>query len=155
MTPLRICTFVLLVWNAGCQVHEPVDVIGGCVAPVIQSISTDVGTVNIKCDFERAVFLVAVPSRTMTMDELTKIGVLNDPASNILRGTIDGSRWCTIDKVLPPPSSPPENIGWNVQCVSTAVVIDTLAGVDSRAFILGFRKSSDGSVHLDSFEPAR
>ena len=128
------------------QALQPITNIDTCLAPKISGLVEPGEQISVQCSLTRSMLVIAVPSRRPIEKELVDVGVPQDAARAVLRGTrAPGNSWCTVEQVKS--KSEKNEPGWDVVCVQTEVQIDRLSAIhaDSIIFVLN---ASDGRARL-------
>jgi hypothetical protein len=155
MSMRRYVGLVVILATTSCETRDPLARLGGCLnAPGGPTQGKQ--TLDLRCDLQRDIRLIAVPYPAPGEDELLNLGLPRDGVLAVLQASRDpGPDWCTLDQFpVPPPADWPKNrpfptaYRYEVECVPSRVRIHTPAVVQSSRFALSLAASDTGEIDL-------
>jgi hypothetical protein len=155
MSMRRYVGLVVILATTSCETRDPLTQLGGCLnAP--GGPTQGKRTVDLRCDLQRDVRLIAVPYPAPDEDELRKLGLPRDGVLAVLQASRDpGPHWCALDQFpVPPPADWPTNrplptaYRYEAECVPSRVRIHAPAVVQSSRFTLSLATNDTGEVDL-------
>lgn len=106
---------------------------------------TTEGPTTAICTFETEITLVAVPSVTPSVQELSALGIPDVPAELIHGVSLTGDKWCTVEVVKA--SDPAARDGWRTPCTRSSIQIERALLGKGRKIDFSFARDSRGT-HL-------
>jgi hypothetical protein len=161
MSMRRYVGLVVILATTSCETDDPLARLDGCLnAPGGPTLGKQ--TLDLRCDLQRDVRLIAVPYPVPDEDELLKLGLPRDGVLTVLQTARDpGAHWCTLDQFpVPPPVDWPKNrplptaYRYEVECVPSRVRIHTPAVVQSIRFALSLATNDTGEIYLAGLRAA-
>jgi hypothetical protein len=102
-------------------------------------------------------FLVSLPGRKITVDELTKAGLSKDAADILATSSPQRSRWCSVEEFEYTPPTPNDNRKEipiaTTNCLTTDLEIRQVMQTRATKMRVTLAKSTSGLFILDKLEP--
>jgi len=149
---------VVTMLTVGCRDHLPRSLaqFDTCVAGGVYSLRQGEQRVQVECNLQEPLFLVGLPGRAITREELLTAGLSKELADMLGTSSLQGSRWCALEEFeykRPTRDDKESDIPIaTTNCLTTDVEIRTI--VQSRASRLRVTlvRSPSGLLSLDSVE---
>jgi len=129
----------------------------GCLAGGIESLRHGEQQLQIECSVGEPLFLVGLPGRKITVDELLKAGLSKDLADILATSTSQASRWCAVEEFEYKPPTPADKTDEvpiaRSNCFTTDLEIDQVVHTRASKMRLSLVKSPSGQITLDTLEP--
>lgn len=144
----RIALVLITGTLSGCAAG-PLTVLGGCMAAAMRSVETG-DSIEVECDLERKILLVALPDRVIAREELIAFE-LPANALEMLRGSeMRGARLCTVEEHKDAEAAPKVGENKNVllasaECVKSPLHLDRVFVGSSQRFVLRIRGAPEGA----------
>jgi len=129
----------------------------GCVAGGIESLRQGEQQIQVECAIPEPMFLVGLPGRKITVDELTRAGLSKDVANSLATSSLEGSRWCSVEEFEHKPPTANDTRREipiaTTNCITTNLAIKQVVQTRATRMRLTLVKSSSGLFTLDKLEP--
>lgn len=157
---MLLLVFAAVVFNCGCEMRDPLSLLGACLGPRIEQLHRDGESISVTCDLLDTIKLIGLPERDVTSAEMTRAGLSNATADLLERSSLRGPRWCAIaeDADSPPTKPQPGDISnrrRDGRCVESRVDILNLTVTESTRIVRVVVERSNGRPRLSSITPVR
>ena len=146
-----------LTLGCGDSLPRPLALFDGCVAGAIESLRQGEKQIQVECAVPEPLFLVGLPGRNITVDELTTAGLSKDVADSLATSSLPGSRWCSVEEfeyIPPTPNDKRKEIPIaTTNCVTTDLEIKQVVQTRATKMRVTLVKSTSGRFTLDKVEP--
>lgn len=126
-----------------------------CIGGPIESVRRGAAVVHVACDLGDQLFLVGLPGRQVTVDELLAAGVTREVAESLSQSDLIGDKWCAVAVADSPASAQRDQLHDRVattECETTPVEIPDVVQAHSAILLLTLVPSSSGSVRIAKVE---
>jgi hypothetical protein len=160
--PLRLRSAIMLLLGIATHIAcgDPLSPALGdfnlCTRGPIVSMEHGETSVDVECEVKDGMHLIAMPARSVSVGELTAIGLSETLAEIFASRTRDTSHWCAAEEFARDPN-PPRDVSKipvaNTECISTEIEIDTPYQTRASRVRLVIERSSTGGAKLSLFDP--
>ena len=127
---------------AACTDTSPLSPLLICESEALATLAHHEGSIDVRCDLGRDVYLLALPEGEVSDESLIKLG-LPENARFVVRGSSHPT-WCTVEEREPfqAPGFEAER-NFTSTCTASVVHVDSPIGAHSSTFLLSFATTGE------------